>query len=439
MNIYIDTLGCPKNLVDSENMAGLLEKSGHEITDDPMEAQAIIVNTCGFINDAKEESIDRIFELAKYKENGAILIVTGCLSERYKHELFKEMHEVDIFLGVNDYHKLPDILDRYKKGSRETHFGSCDKTFTEIKPRKNKEKIYSSYLKIAEGCDNICAYCVIPKIRGKYRSRKEENIIEEAKSLASNGCKELILVAQDVTAYGIDLYGEYRLAYLLEKLCEIEGLRWIRLMYCYEDRITDRLIEVIKSNDKICKYIDIPIQHISDRILSSMNRRSTKESIKNTIKKLRGNIPGIHIRTTLITGFPGETDDEFEELIDFVEETRFERLGVFAYSKEEGTVAASMKDQVDEQVKLDRKDTIMSLQCNISLENNMKHIGKIMEVLVEEIEPDCYVGRSQYDAPEIDNSVIFTSDESLKPGDFALVKITDAFDYDLVGYHVKRG
>ncbi|NLP30519.1 MAG: 30S ribosomal protein S12 methylthiotransferase RimO [Clostridiales bacterium] len=439
MNIYIDTLGCPKNVVDSENMAGLLEKSGHLITDDLMEAQAIIVNTCGFIDDAKEESIDRIFELAKYKENGAILIVTGCLSERYKHELFKEMPEADIFLGVNDYHKLPDIINEYSRGSRETHFGSCDKLYTEIESKKSMGKSYSSYLKIAEGCDNICAYCIIPQIRGSYRSRKEENIIKEAKSLASNGCKELILVAQDVTAYGIDLYGEYRLASLLEKLCEIEGLHWIRLMYCYEDRITEKLIEVIKSNEKICKYIDIPIQHISDKILLSMNRRSTKESIKKTIKKLRENIPEIHIRTTLITGFPGETDDDFEELMNFIEETRFERLGVFAYSKEEGTAAASMKNQVSEQVKIERKDAIMSLQCNISLENNMKHIGKTIEVLVEEIEADSYIGRTEYDSPEIDNSVIFTSDEQLKPGDFVFVKISDAFDYDLVGYHVKRG
>lgn len=439
MHIFIDTLGCPKNVTDSESMAGLLEKNGHVITNTPENSEAIIVNTCGFINDAKEESIDRIFEMAEYKGKGAILIVTGCLSQRYGKELFNEMPEVDIFLGVNDYHNLPDILNQYSKGNRETYLGTYTKHFMEIDVRKNMGTSYTSYLKIAEGCDNTCAYCIIPKIRGGYRSRIEENILNEAEWLVSQGCKELILVAQDVTAYGIDLYGEYRLATLLEKLCELRDLHWIRLMYCYEDRITDHLIEVIKANDKICKYIDIPIQHISNKILSSMNRRSTKASIENTIQRLRKAIPDICIRTTFITGFPGENAEHFNELMDFVEKTEFDRLGVFAYSKEEGTSAASMNNQVNEQIKIDRRDALMALQCNISLKNNRNKIGKIIEVLVEEKDGEqSYVGRSASDSPDIDNSVIFSSSSPLEPGNFVFVKVTDAFDYDLVGHIVSK-
>lgn len=437
MRIFIDTLGCPKNTADSEVAAGLLEKEGHRIIENPKDAEAIIINTCGFINDAKIESIDRIFELASYKEQGAILIVTGCLSQRYGEELYREMPEVDIFLGVNDYHKLPELLMNHSKGRREAYFNPCEKAYTEHDVRKSLGPSYTSYLKIAEGCNNICAYCVIPSIRGNYRSRRKENILKEAGQLAEAGTKELVLVAQDVTAYGMDQNDDYRLPELLEDLCKIEGINWIRLMYCYEDRITDRLIEVMAGQDKICKYIDIPIQHASDKILASMNRRSTKASIIKTINALREAIPDIHIRTTLITGFPGETTEDFNELVGFVKEMKFNRLGVFSYSKEEGTVAARMKGQVREQTKVKRREKVMAIQQEISLAYNQDKIGKVIRVLIEEEEETgCYRGRSCYDAPEIDNSVIFNSDKPLKTGDLIFVKITDAFDYDLIGVYL---
>lgn len=437
MRIYIETLGCPKNVSDSEYAAGLLTEAGHAMVSDPGEAEAIIVNSCGFINDAKEESIDRILELAKEKPEDGILIVSGCLSQRYGEELGNALPEVDILIGVNEYHTLPQILSEYERGRQKLFFNSYEKEYSEISARASLGVSYSSYLKIAEGCDNVCAYCVIPSIRGSYRSRKKENILEEAHRLAENGCRELILVAQDVTAYGIDLYGEYHLPRLLQDLCEIEEIRWIRLMYCYEDRITDELIEVMAANEKICKYIDMPIQHASDRILKAMNRRSTRASIENTIKKLRAAMPDIHIRTTLITGFPGETREDAKILENFVEKMRFERLGVFAYSKEEGTPAASMEGQVPDKTKLARRDRLMRLQQQISLEHNLQKIGQVFEVLVEEREEETYVGRTAYDAPEIDNTVIFTSDIPLKPGDFVMFQIDDGFDYDLTGHVVR--
>ncbi len=436
MRIYIETLGCPKNVSDSENAAGLLTEAGHMIVADPGDADAILVNTCGFINDAKEESIDRILELSQEKPEDAILIVSGCLSQRYGEELGNALPEADILIGVNEYHRLPQILSEYQRGKQEIFFNSYEKEYFEISSRASLGVSYSSYLKIAEGCDNVCAYCVIPSIRGNYRSRKKESILEEARKLAQKGCKELILVAQDVTAYGIDLYGEYHLPPLLQDLCKVEGIRWIRLMYCYEDRITDQLIEVMAANHKICKYIDIPIQHASDSILAAMNRRSTRASIEETVKKLRTAMPDIHIRTTLITGFPGETREDAKILEDFVEKMRFERLGVFAYSKEEGTLAASMKEQIPKKTKLARRDRLMRLQQQISLEHNLQKIGQICEVLVEEQEEETYVGRTVYDAPEIDNKVIFTSDTPLAPGDFVMVEIDDGFDYDLVGHAV---
>ncbi|MDD2215148.1 MAG: 30S ribosomal protein S12 methylthiotransferase RimO [Eubacteriales bacterium] len=437
MRIFIDTLGCPKNTVDSEVAAGVMEKEGHQIVVSPQNAEAILINTCAFINDAKIESIDRIFELASYKEHGAILIVSGCLSQRYGEKLYREMPEVDIFLGVNDYHKLPELLKNHSKGNREAYFSSCEKSYTELDVRKSLGPSYTAYLKIAEGCNNICAYCVIPSIRGNYRSRRKEDILKEAGQLARSGTKELVLVAQDVTAYGMDQNDDYRLPELLEDLCKIEGINWIRLMYCYEDRITDRLIEVMAKQDKICKYIDIPIQHASDKILASMNRRSTKTSIIKTVNALRKAIPDIHIRTTLITGFPGETTEDFNELVEFVKEMKFHRLGVFSYSKEEGTVAARMKGQVREQTRVKRREKVMAIQQEISLAYNQDKIGKVLRVIIEEEEEaGCYRGRSCYDAPEIDNSVLFNSDKPLKPGDLIFVKITDAFDYDLIGVYL---
>ncbi|WP_269477352.1 30S ribosomal protein S12 methylthiotransferase RimO [Hominibacterium faecale] len=437
MKIFIETLGCPKNFNDSEMAAGILEHAGHTMVPSPQEADLIMVNTCGFINDAKTESIERIFDMAQYKGEDKILAVTGCLSQRYENELFEEMPEVDLFLGVNDYQRLPQILEKFQKGKREKHLSDYNKIFMETPFRKLGKNPYTATLKIAEGCNNVCAYCVIPSIRGKYRSRKQEDIVAEARMLAEKGCRELILIAQDVTAYGMDLYDGFVLPQLLRKLCRIEGLHWIRLMYCYEDRISDELIQVMAEEEKICKYIDIPLQHISDRVLKGMNRRSTAAGIRGTIERLRRAMPDIHIRTTLITGFPGETEEDFEELLDFVETTRLQRLGVFTYSQEEGTPAAEMEDQVDEEVKALRQDAIMRRQLDISLAANQEKIGKALEVLVEAEEGDgSYLGRTAYDAPEIDNSVIFTAKRQLVPGDLVQVEITDAFDYDLAGKEV---
>ena len=434
MNIYIETLGCAKNASDSETAAGILEAAGHNIVKNPEEADGIIVNTCGFINDAKKESISRIFDMTAYRKSGGLLIVTGCLSQRYGVELYKEMPEVDIFLGVNDYPALPEILKNHVAGQREKYLSVYDKGFLETKRRKRREPSSSATIKIAEGCNNVCAYCVIPSIRGPFRSRRMEDILAEARQLAAEDCKEIILIAQDVTAYGMDLYGGLKLASLLKEMCRIDGIRWIRLMYCYEDRITDELIQVMSTEEKICHYIDIPIQHSSDRILKAMNRRSTQSSILRTISRLRAAMPDIHIRTTLITGFPGEGREEFEELVEFVETQRFERLGVFTYSKEEGTPAARMKNQIREDTKQRRKDILMQKQLEISLASNEQKIGKVLEVLVEEMNEDgSFIGRSRYDAPEIDNSVIFSSQHMCKPGDMVFVRITDAFDYDLFG------
>lgn len=435
MKVFIDTLGCPKNFNDTQTAKGFLEGAGYETVQDPENADAIIINTCGFINDAKKESIERIFDYCAYKEAGKKIIVSGCLSQRYGNELFEEMPEVDCFLGVNEYERLPEILKTLD--SRSKHITN---SYADVLPRMCRmldDNCFSSTVKIAEGCNNRCAYCVIPSIRGGYRSKTIEDILEETKQLAAAGCKELILIAQDVTNYGVDLYGKYMLPELLKKLCRIDGIEWIRLMYCYEDRITDELIEVMAEEPKICKYIDIPIQHSSDDVLKAMLRRSTEDSIRNTIARLKARIPDIHIRTTLIVGFPGETDEDYEKLLEFVEEMRFARLGVFAYSQEENTVAGEMQDQIDEEIKEERLTGIMRAQLEISLESNKEKIGKTFKVLVEERDEDgSYIGRTEFDAPEIDNSVLFTSHRQLNPGDFVDVLIEDAFDYDLVGTEV---
>ena len=346
------------------------------------------------------------------------------------------MPEADAFVGVNEYEKLPELFRRLSENPGERKV-LCENGYDEVLkplPRKLDENPYTATLKIAEGCDNVCAYCIIPFIRGGYRSKKMEDVVAEARALAEAGCRELILIAQDVTCYGLDLYGEYSLAKLLKKLCGIEGIRWIRLMYCYDDRITDELIETIASEDKICNYLDIPIQHASDAILSAMNRRSNKADLIAKLYKIRKAIPDIRIRTTLITGFPGETEKDHEELLEFVEDQKFARLGVFAYSMEEGTAAGEMENQVDEDVKAQRLDEIMRIQREISLESNRRLIGRTMEVMVDERDEDgSYIGRTRYDAPEIDNAVIFTSNRELKAGDIVNVKIEDAFDYDLTG------
>ena len=440
MNLYIETMGCPKNFNDSEGIAGIWEKAGMTITEDPYEADALMVNTCGFINDAKVESIDKIFELARLAEETAegdekkLLIVSGCLTQRFGDDLYEEIPEIDLVMGVNDYEKLPDIVRAHKKGARHKVISGGPCEFTEFSSRKYEDNPYTSTIRIAEGCNNCCAYCVIPQIRGGYRSRPMEHILEEAQSMAKLGTKELILIAQDVTEYGTDLYGKMMLPDLLRQLCKVEGIRWIRLMYCYEDKITDELIDVMATEPKICHYIDIPLQHVSDHVLWEMNRRSTKASITDTISRLRSRIPDIHIRTTFITGFPGETEEDFDELYDFAEETRFERLGVFAYSREEGTPAGDREDQIDEDVKQQRADSIMRMQVDISAELNRDKVGGLFEVMVDGQDSEgAYIGRTVYDAPEIDNTVIFEADQQLQPGDMVMVRILDAFDYDLTG------
>ena len=434
MKVYFDTLGCPKNFNDTQVAKGVLERDGFVITESPDEADIIVVNTCGFINDAKMESIEHIFEMTKFD---AKLVVSGCLSQRYVNELMAEIPEVSGFFGVNDYDKFGEFLKDLQHN--KVMVNQCDEKVLPLLTRKYDENPYSATIKIAEGCNNHCAYCVIPSIRGHFRSKREEDIITEAEKLANLGCKELILIAQDVTLYGIDLYKEYRLPKLLKRLCKINGIEWIRLMYCYEDRITDELIEVMRDEDKICKYIDIPIQHCSDDVLKSMNRRSTKKSINNTIQRLKDAIPDIHIRTTLIVGFPGESEENFDELLEFVENTRFARLGTFAYSLEENTPAGEMDNQIDEETKQERVDAIMRRQLEISLENNKAMIGKRLRVLVDSVDDEndnSYLARTEYDAPEIDNSVVFTSLRKLKPGDFVNVEIVDAFDYDLIGKEI---
>ncbi|MBQ3931693.1 MAG: 30S ribosomal protein S12 methylthiotransferase RimO [Firmicutes bacterium] len=436
--VYIRTLGCEKNTVDSENAARLLIDAGCVIVNEPENADVLLVNTCGFIGDAKKQSVEAIFELNEVKESSGgnkLLIVSGCLTQRYASELEKELPEADYILGVNDYDKLPAIV----LGSDvcRVNAGACGSTYKELGSRQILTVPWTRSIKIAEGCANNCSYCIIPKIRGRYRSRREEDVLKEARQLAAEGCKELVVIAQDVTFYGRDLGITDALPKLLRKLSSIDGIKWIRLMYCYEDEITDALIEEIRTNDKICKYIDIPIQHCSDDILKAMDRKSTHETIVDTVTKLRKQIPDIAIRTTLITGFPGERAGQFDELMEFIESMRFERIGAFSYSREEGTKAAEMKGQVRSDVKARRLDRIMSLQQRISLENNTKLIGRELEVLVEEVEDDgTCIGRTYMDAPDIDNSVIFTGKPGTAPGSFAKVKITDAFDYDLSGEEI---
>ena len=439
MKVFFETLGCPKNFNDTQAAKGVLIEKGFEIAETAEDSDVIVVNTCGFINDAKKESIERIFDMMPYREEGKKLVVSGCLSERYADDLYEEMPEVDCFIGVNEYERLPELLSELvsEGGERIKEVsGCCDKILSTPK-RILGENPYTATLKIAEGCDNCCAYCIIPKIRGGFRSKPVEAVVAEAEELAAAGCKELILIAQDVTNYGRDLYGEPRLAELVRKVCRVDGIQWVRLMYCYEDRITDELIEVMATEPKVCHYIDIPIQHASDSVLKAMRRRSTEESIKSTIERLKAAIPDIHIRTTLIVGFPGETEEDFDKLLDFVEETRFARLGVFAYSQEENTEAGEMENQIDEDIKQERLDAIMRRQLDISLEYNREKVGKELDVLVEETDEDgSYIGRTQYDAPEIDNSVIFMSGRDLRPGEIVRVLVEDAFDYDLVGREV---
>ncbi len=432
--VYIDTVGCPKNFNDSEHVAGILEANGYDITLYAADADFIIVNTCGFLEDAKKESIDHIFDMYGQKKKGAKLVVSGCLAQRYSDELFQELGEADAIIGVNDYSKIADILENLDE--RLKCVSGYENASLNYNFRKLADNPYTATIKIAEGCNNTCTYCIIPKIRGKYRSKPMAEIIEEARHLADSGCKEVVLIAQDVTYYGIDLYGKQKLPELLRELCKIEKIRWIRLMYCYDERITEELIETMASEEKICNYIDIPLQHASDEVLRRMKRHSNYNSIKNTIQKLRSAMPDICIRTTLIVGFPGETQSDFEKLEDMVKSLKFDRLGVFAYSNEEGTAAFSMEDQIDDDIKQERLDSIMRKQMMISAENNSQMVGKTLEVIIDDIDEEgSYIGRTRYDALEIDNGVIFSSDKTLKIGDIVQVDIVDSFDYDLLGIH----
>lgn len=444
MKIGVVSLGCPKNLVDSETMLGLIHEEKYEITNDPSEAEIIIVNTCGFIESAKEESINTILQMAEYKKSGSCkyIIVTGCLSQRYAEELFSELPEADAIAGVEVYDEIGSIIKRVMNGERFIMLerSKPDVIYTSKEtflPRILTTPSYTAYLKIAEGCDNCCSYCAIPKIRGPYRSKPMEQVLKEAKALAANGVKELIVVAQDTTRYGEDLPGgKLLLADLLKELNKIESLKWIRVMYCYPNNFTDELIETFASLDKVCKYVDLPLQHASNRLLASMNRYDTREEVETLLAKLRKRIPGIVIRTTFIVGFPGETDADFEELKEFVEQQRFENAGVFAYSQEEGTVAGAMPNQIPDEIKQERYHELMALQAQISEEIHKDTEGQTLEVLVEGIEEDgsgLHYGRSYREAPDIDGLVFIENPGDIKPGCFVKVNILQGFTYESVG------
>ena len=447
MKIGVVSLGCPKNLVDSETMLGLIHEEKYEITNDPAEAEIIIVNTCGFIESAKEESINTILQMAEYKKSGSCkyIIVTGCLSQRYAEELFNELPEADAIAGVEVYDEIGSIIKRVMNGERFIMLerSKPDVIYTSKEtflPRILTTPSYTAYLKIAEGCDNCCSYCAIPKIRGPYRSKPMEQVLKEAKALAANGVKELIVVAQDTTRYGEDLPGgKLLLADLLKELNKIESLKWIRVMYCYPNNFTDELIETFASLDKVCKYVDLPLQHASNRLLASMNRYDTREEVETLLAKLRKRIPGIVIRTTFIVGFPGETDADFEELKEFVEQQRFENAGVFAYSQEEGTVAGAMPNQIPDEIKQERYHELMALQAQISEEIHKDTEGQTLEVLVEGIEEDgsgLHYGRSYREAPDIDGLVFIENPGDIKPGCFVKVNILQGFTYESVGERI---
>lgn len=437
MKILFISLGCDKNLVDSEEMIGMLRKEDFEFTDDEAEADVIVVNTCCFVNDAKEESIETILQMADFRKNGSCkaLIVTGCLAERYKAEIIEEIPEVDAVLGTSSYDKIVEAVKSSLKGTRYEKYTSLDRLIVAEKDRIVTTGGYFAYLKIAEGCNKRCTYCIIPRIRGNYRSVPMEEIISSAERLVKNGAKELILVAQETTLYGIDIYGKKMLPALLRELCRIQGLVWIRLLYCYPEEITDELIEVMKTEKKLCKYIDMPIQHANDRILKLMGRRTNKAELTGIISKLRREIPDIVIRTTLITGFPTETEEEHEELMSFVDEMEFDRLGVFTYSPEEDTPAEAMDGQIDEEVKLRRRDEIMELQQEIVFDKGDAMIGRKVPVMIEGrlVDENAYVGRTYMDAPNVDGNIFVMTDEELLTGDFVKVEVTGSQDYDLIG------
>ena len=437
MKILFISLGCDKNLADSEEMLGLLTAGGHEITDDETQADAIVINTCCFIKDAKEESVETILEMAEYKKTGSChaLIVTGCMAQRYQKEIIEEVPEVDAVLGTTSYGDIVKALEEAVAGNHFEEFRDID-----YLPDTGSKRVLTTgghfgYLKIAEGCDKHCTYCIIPKLRGKFRSVPMERLIAQAEDMAEQGVKELILVAQETTVYGKDLYGKKSLHILLKKLCEIRGIRWIRILYCYPEEIYDELIETIRDEKKICHYLDIPIQHASDRILKRMGRRTSKQELIDIVGKLRKEIPDIVLRTTLITGFPGETEEDHEELKEFVDEMEFDRLGVFTYSPEENTPAAEMADQVPEEVKEERRDELMELQQEISYDRGQDRIGQELLVMIEGKVADesAYIGRTYGDAPKVDGYIFVQTGELLMTGDFAKVRVTGALEYNLIG------
>ncbi len=430
----IISLGCDKNRIDSETIIGRMHKT-YELVSNPKEAEIILVNTCGFIESSKQESINTILEMAEYKRKYKckVLIVTGCLSQRYKEELLELMPEIDIMLGVNNYDKLLESIDRYlQKNNKAIYCDYSDDTLNEGERVLTTGKS-TAYLRIGEGCDNFCTYCIIPKIRGKYRSRKIEDIVKEAENLAEQGVVEFILVAQDTTMYGIDIYGKKSLPLLIKELSRIENLKWIRLLYCYPEEITDELIEEVATNNKVCKYIDMPIQHISNNVLKRMNRRGRKEQIIENIEKMREHISGLCLRTSIIVGFPGETDEDFNELKTFIQDIKFDKLGVFKYSQEDGTSAAIMNDQILDELKEQREGELMLLQQEISLSINESKVGKVYEVLIENCKDNFYTGRSYEMAPNIDGDIYFKSEKPLDIGQILKVKITESSEYDLIG------
>ena len=436
LKIALESLGCSKNLVDAEIMMGILNKKGYKLIGDFEEADIILVNTCGFIESAKQESIQTILELAQLKEtaNLKLLIVTGCLAQRYSDELKEEIPEIDAIVGTGSYQNIDEIIANLEKENHIVSLNDIDFVYNEDLPRYVSTPNHMAYLKIGEGCDNKCTYCIIPKLRGKYRSRKMEDIIKEAKELAQRGVKEVVVIAQDTTKYGFDLYGKDSLPELLEELAQIEGLKWIRIMYSYPESITEELVKVIKKYDNICNYFDMPIQHASNKILKLMNRKTTKEDILSKVEMIRSYIPDATIRTTIIVGFPGETEEDFKEVLDFAKLVKFDRLGAFAYSREEDTPADKLPNHLEDDVKNDRRDKLMLVQQQISQELNEKKIGNIYEVLIEEqIEHNVYIGRTQGDAEEIDSIVYVKSIDKLNAGDFVTVKINNALEYDLMG------
>lgn len=437
MKLLFVSLGCDKNLVDSEVMLGMLSQKGYTFTDDESEAEIVVVNTCCFINDAKEESINTILEMAELKKSGQVkaLIVTGCLAQRYQQEIREEIEEVDAIIGTAAIDKIAETVDEVLAGRRKDYMAPLDQ-----RPEGNRKRVMTTgghyaYLKIAEGCGKHCTYCIIPKVRGEYRSVPMEQLVEEAERLAEDGVKELILVAQETTLYGVDLYGDKKLPQLLHRLCEISGLYWIRILYCYPEEITDELIQTIKSEKKICHYLDIPIQHGSDAILKRMGRRTNSGQLREMIGRLRREIPDICLRTTLITGFPGETQEDHERLMEFVDEMEFDRLGVFTYSPEEDTPAAEMPGQIDEDVKEARRAEVMELQQEIAYEAAQNMVGSRLYAMIEGkvADEDAYVARTYKDAPNVDGYLFINTDRQLMSGDFVEVGITGSYEYDLIG------